>query len=197
MKTKLSLAGLVTALLTPAASASRRAMGRRSAMSSAWTALLWMMTAATSSPTATATTTRPRAWMSRSSSASSRPASRSRLMRSNGWAWHFTCRSRSGSRTSTKRSVPLFPEDLPTLVASRTTSAADWFLPHAFAAGISSRIHAKTLVAFDFRMQFHGADPSTTDPVQICSSDQVVRTGCQGDYKVFTYCTSLSFTLQH
>ena len=31
----------------------------------------------------------------------------------------------------------------------------------------------------------------------VCSSDQVVRTGCQGDYRVFTYWASLSFTLQY
>ena len=202
-------------------------------------------------------------------------------------------------------------------------SSADWFLPHAFAIGISSQINAKTLLALDFRMQFHGAeksgnqnqtvvakngdtvvstivvpfgwknswsvklgvehrfidlfairaganiaesattaiwaqyftpppglsgnitmgfgfywddrnnpevkdkyqldlggafafttgtlgDPPTdpqlipgTDPnnqdnyVTVCSRDQVVRTGCQGDYKVLTYWASLSFTLQY
>jgi hypothetical protein len=202
-------------------------------------------------------------------------------------------------------------------------SEADWFLPHAFAIGISSQITEKTLLAFDFRMQFHGADKSGnknqtvvaenngvvlstivvpfgwentwsvklgvehrfidlfairgganiaesatnplwaqyftpppglsgnitlgfgfywndrnnpeikdkyqldlggafafttgtlgdppsdpqlipgTDPndpnnfVEICSRDQVVRTGCAGDYKVFTYWASVSFTLQY
>ncbi len=211
---------------------------------------------------------------------------------------------------------------LPDLVLS---SEADWFIPHAFAIGISSQINSKTLLAFDFRMQFHGADKSGnknqtvtaqlpvagaepivtivpfgwqntwsvklaaehrfvdlfairgganiarsattdiwaqyftpppglsgnvslgfgfywddrndpsikdkymldlagafafttgtlgdppseeqqipgTDPsdpnsfVQVCSTDQVVRTGCAGDYKVFTYWASLSFTLQY
>lgn len=39
-----------------------------------------------------------------------------------------------------------------------------------------------------------------TDPVQTvepCSAEQVVRTGCPGDYKVFTYWASMSFTLQY
>jgi hypothetical protein len=43
-----------------------------------------------------------------------------------------------------------------------------------------------------------GTDP--TDPnntVEICSADQVVRTGCPGDYKVLTYWASFSFTLQY
>ena len=197
-------------------------------------------------------------------------------------------------------------------------SEADWFLPHAFAVGISSQITEKTLLAFDFRMQFHGADksgnknqtvvasnngnvlstivvpfgwkntwsvklgvehrfidlfairggvniaesattplwaqyftpppglsgnvslgfgfywndrnnpaikdkymldlagafafttgtlgdpptepqqiPGTDNLVTICSNEQVVRTGCAGDYKVLTYWASLSFTLQY
>jgi len=202
-------------------------------------------------------------------------------------------------------------------------SEADWFIPHAFAIGISSQITMKTLLAFDFRMQFHGADKSgnknqtviarndgvvlstivvpfgwentwsvklgvehrfidlfairgganiaesatnatwaqyftpppglsgnvslgfgfywddrndpaikdkyqldlggafafttgtlgdpPTDPqlipgtdpnepgnyVQVCSREQVVRTGCAGDYKVFTYWASVAFTLQY
>jgi long-subunit fatty acid transport protein len=199
-------------------------------------------------------------------------------------------------------------------------SEADWFIPHAFAIGISSQINAKTLVALDYRMQFHGADktgnknqtvtasdpggvigpvttvvpfgwkntwsvklaaehrfvdlfairgganiaqsattanwaqyftpppglsgnlslgfgfywndrnnpaikdkymldlasafafttgtlgepptepqqiPGTDNLVTICSNEQVVRTGCAGDYKVLTYWASLSFTLQY
>jgi hypothetical protein len=43
-----------------------------------------------------------------------------------------------------------------------------------------------------------GTDPS--DPnnyVEVCSRDQVVRTGCPGDYKVLTYWASFSFTLQY
>ena len=33
--------------------------------------------------------------------------------------------------------------------------------------------------------------------VLVCSRDQVVRTGCPGDYKVLTYWASFSFTLQY
>ena len=33
--------------------------------------------------------------------------------------------------------------------------------------------------------------------VEVCSRDQVVRTGCPGDYKVLTYWASFSFTLQY
>ena len=197
-------------------------------------------------------------------------------------------------------------------------SVADWFIPHAFAVGISSQITTKTLLALDFRMQFHGAEksgnknqtvvasnegqvlstivvpfgwkntwsvklgvehrfidlfairgganiaasatsalwaqyftpppglsgnlslgfgfywddrndpsvkdkymldlagafafttgtldtpptepqqiPGTDEFVTVCSTDQVVRTGCAGDYKVFTYWASVSFTLQY
>jgi Outer membrane protein transport protein (OMPP1/FadL/TodX) len=39
-----------------------------------------------------------------------------------------------------------------------------------------------------------------TNPAQdvvLCSDDQVVRTGCPGNYKVLTYWASLSFTLQY
>jgi hypothetical protein len=40
--------------------------------------------------------------------------------------------------------------------------------------------------------------PGTTDTTEIlCSSDQVVRTGCPGQIGVFTYWASLSFTLQY
>jgi hypothetical protein len=39
--------------------------------------------------------------------------------------------------------------------------------------------------------------PGTDTDVILCSDDQVVRTGCPGDYKVFTYWASLSFTLQY
>ncbi len=43
-----------------------------------------------------------------------------------------------------------------------------------------------------------GTDPSDpTNIVEICSRDQVVRTGCPGDYKVLTYWASFSFTLQY
>lgn len=35
------------------------------------------------------------------------------------------------------------------------------------------------------------------DVVTLCSSDQVVRTGCPGDYSVLTYWASVSFTLQY
>ena len=35
------------------------------------------------------------------------------------------------------------------------------------------------------------------DVVELCSRDQVVRTGCRGQYGVFTYWTSASFTLQY
>jgi long-subunit fatty acid transport protein len=39
--------------------------------------------------------------------------------------------------------------------------------------------------------------PGTDDPVVLCSDQQVVRTGCPGDYRVLTYWASLSFTLQY
>ena len=43
-----------------------------------------------------------------------------------------------------------------------------------------------------------GTDPSDPDNyVEVCSRDQVVRTGCPGDYKVLTYWASFSFTLQY
>jgi hypothetical protein len=38
---------------------------------------------------------------------------------------------------------------------------------------------------------------SSTDVVTLCSDEQVVRTGCPGEYGVFTYWASLSFTLQY
>jgi hypothetical protein len=38
---------------------------------------------------------------------------------------------------------------------------------------------------------------SSTDVVTLCSDEQVVRTGCPGEYSVFTYWASLSFTLQY
>jgi hypothetical protein len=47
-------------------------------------------------------------------------------------------------------------------------------------------------------LQIPGTD--ATDPnnfVEVCSRDQVVRTGCPGDYKVLTYWASFSFTLQY
>lgn len=39
--------------------------------------------------------------------------------------------------------------------------------------------------------------PGTDQTVQPCSDEQVVRTGCPGDYKVLTYWASVSFTLQY
>jgi len=39
--------------------------------------------------------------------------------------------------------------------------------------------------------------PGTNEMVDLCSRDQVVRTGCAGDYRVFTYWFSLSFNLQY
>jgi long-subunit fatty acid transport protein len=39
--------------------------------------------------------------------------------------------------------------------------------------------------------------PGTDQTVQPCSDQQVVRTGCPGDYKVLTYWASVSFTLQY
>jgi long-subunit fatty acid transport protein len=39
--------------------------------------------------------------------------------------------------------------------------------------------------------------PAGTPNVTLCSDQQVVRTGCPGDYKVLTYWASLSFTLQY
>ena len=43
--------------------------------------------------------------------------------------------------------------------------------------------------------QVPGGDPM--DPVTLCSDDQVIRTGCPGEYAVFSYWASLSFTLQY
>lgn len=39
--------------------------------------------------------------------------------------------------------------------------------------------------------------PGTDTDVVLCSDEQVVRTGCPGNYKVLTYWASLSFTLQY
>ena len=39
--------------------------------------------------------------------------------------------------------------------------------------------------------------PGTNEQVQPCSAEQVVRTGCPGDYTVCTYWASVSFTLQY
>jgi len=47
----------------------------------------------------------------------------------------------------------------------------------------------------DTDAQVPGGGP--TDVVTLCSADQVVRTGCPGDYSVLTYWASLSFTLQY
>jgi hypothetical protein len=43
--------------------------------------------------------------------------------------------------------------------------------------------------------QIPGTNPA--QDVVLCSDDQVVRTGCPGNYKVLTYWASLSFTLQY
>jgi long-subunit fatty acid transport protein len=50
--------------------------------------------------------------------------------------------------------------------------------------------------------EYIGADAqipggSPTDIATLCSADQVVRTGCPGEYAVFTYWASLAFTLQY
>ncbi|MDH3653546.1 MAG: outer membrane protein transport protein [Myxococcales bacterium] len=43
-----------------------------------------------------------------------------------------------------------------------------------------------------------GGDPDNPiDNPRICSEDQVVRTGCPGEYRVFSYWASVSFTLQY
>ncbi|MBW2588295.1 MAG: hypothetical protein JRD92_15315 [Deltaproteobacteria bacterium] len=39
--------------------------------------------------------------------------------------------------------------------------------------------------------------PGTSDTVILCSDDQVVRTGCPGEYRVMTFWISASFTLQY
>ena len=39
--------------------------------------------------------------------------------------------------------------------------------------------------------------PGTNETVDLCSRDQVVRTGCPGDYRVLTYWFSLGFTIQY
>ncbi|MGB5414807.1 MAG: hypothetical protein WBN01_09210, partial [Polyangiales bacterium] len=39
--------------------------------------------------------------------------------------------------------------------------------------------------------------PGTSETVNVCTDEQVVRTGCPGDYKVLTYWASFSFTLQY
>lgn len=47
-------------------------------------------------------------------------------------------------------------------------------------------------------LQIPGTDADNPNNyVELCSRDQVVRTGCQGDYKVLTYWASFSFTLQY
>jgi hypothetical protein len=42
-----------------------------------------------------------------------------------------------------------------------------------------------------------GTVPGTVQEVRVCSGDQVVRTGCPGQYRVFTYWASVSFSLQY
>ena len=43
-----------------------------------------------------------------------------------------------------------------------------------------------------------GGDPNNpVDNPRICTEDQVVRTGCPGEYRVFSYWASVSFTLQY
>jgi len=39
--------------------------------------------------------------------------------------------------------------------------------------------------------------PAGTPPTTLCSADQVIRTGCPGDYKVNTFWATFSFTLQY
>ena len=39
--------------------------------------------------------------------------------------------------------------------------------------------------------------PGTNDTVVVCTDQQVVRTGCPGNYRVLSYWASLSFTLQY
>ncbi len=39
--------------------------------------------------------------------------------------------------------------------------------------------------------------PGTDQTVEVCSAEQVVRTGCPGEYRVFSYWASMSFTLQY
>ncbi len=39
--------------------------------------------------------------------------------------------------------------------------------------------------------------PGTNDTVVVCADQQVVRTGCPGKYRVFSYWASVSFTLQY
>jgi hypothetical protein len=39
--------------------------------------------------------------------------------------------------------------------------------------------------------------PGTDQTVTVCSSDQVVRTGCPGQYRVLTYWASVSFSIQY
>ena len=39
--------------------------------------------------------------------------------------------------------------------------------------------------------------PGTSDTVRVCTDEQVVRTGCPGEYRVFTYWASVTFTLQY
>ena len=39
--------------------------------------------------------------------------------------------------------------------------------------------------------------PGTDTLVEVCSNEQVVRTGCPGEYRVFSYWASVSFTLQY
>lgn len=39
--------------------------------------------------------------------------------------------------------------------------------------------------------------PGTSDTVRVCTDEQVVRTGCPGQYRVLTYWASVTFTLQY
>lgn len=39
--------------------------------------------------------------------------------------------------------------------------------------------------------------PGTGDTVRVCTDEQVVRTGCPGEYRVFSYWATVSFTLQY
>jgi long-subunit fatty acid transport protein len=50
-------------------------------------------------------------------------------------------------------------------------SEADWFLPHAFQVGLAYQANERLLLAFEGRMQFHGADKTGNKNQTVTASD--------------------------
>ncbi|MEM7135280.1 MAG: outer membrane protein transport protein [Myxococcota bacterium] len=59
-------------------------------------------------------------------------------------------------RLNGETTTPLVPGAEPRVLNAR----ADWFIPHAFQAGIAIKPNTRLLLAFETRMQFHGAKKS-------------------------------------